>query len=205
MTCKNCGNIIPNGAAFCGKCGTPVKQEQSFVEYGQGNAQGNAQRPVYAGVGSEKSGKVKQMCIGLCVMHVLQVIFWFTSFMYASVSFMGMTQKESASIAAFCSEGDIGFFTPVFIVLFIAAALVAILPVLKNSMEKRRRMIFSKIVSILTVAIMLLIRWAGKEVLDGYASVGFTFTGWLFILDTIAIFVLTVLISNASKTAAGGR
>ena len=115
MICKNCGNIIPNGAAFCGKCGTPVKQSQPYGEYGQGNAQ----RPVYAGVGSEKSGKVKQMCIGLCAMHVLQVIFWFTSFMYASVSFMGMTQKESASIAAFCSEGDIGFFTPVFIILFI--------------------------------------------------------------------------------------
>lgn len=203
MNCKNCGHVIPNGAAFCGKCGTPVTQSQPSPEYGQNR--GDVRRPVNSGVRPGKGGKLKQMHIALCAMHVLQLIFWFTSFMYASVSFMGMSQKETISIAALCTEEETGFFTPLFIVLFLAAAVLAILPVLRNSMEKRRRMIFSKIVAVLTVAFMILLRVVSGQAIGEYASVGFTFTGWLFILDTIGIFVLTVFISSASRTAEANR
>lgn len=52
MFCSNCGNQIPDGARFCGKCGTPVEmpQQQQPVQpqpEAQPQAQVQSEQPVY--------------------------------------------------------------------------------------------------------------------------------------------------------------
>ena len=40
MNCKNCGNIIPDGAAFCTVCGTPVEHAEQAGQNTAGQAAG---------------------------------------------------------------------------------------------------------------------------------------------------------------------
>ena len=67
MNCNNCGNVIPEGNAFCEVCGAPVAQEAPVMETPV------AEAPVYAApVNQEKKG----LSIASLVLGIISVITW---------------------------------------------------------------------------------------------------------------------------------
>ena len=67
MNCTNCGNVIPEGSAFCEVCGAPVAQEAPVMETPV------AEAPVYAApVNQEKKG----LSIASLVLGIISVITW---------------------------------------------------------------------------------------------------------------------------------
>lgn len=195
MKCTNCGKDIPDNASFCKYCGARVTARPAAPAAAP--APGPA-RPDLSGLKSAlSSGGVKLLFVVLAALHVLQLIFWFTPFLKASASLFGMKAEETASMAELCAEdSSTEAFTIIFVVLFIAAALVALIPVV-NKKVRRRRMIFSKIVAISTFGMMMLFNNLVRE--DARADIGFAFTGWLYLLVTIGIFAFTMYISYRTK------
>lgn len=179
MLCQSCGKEIDVVAKVCPYCGIPVASSGGFqsVSYG-------------------KEGiRMKIMCAVVAVLHVVQIILWFTP--YITVS-LGGRSIISQSLVDVNSGDHAPPFTPIFIIIFALGAIFAILPVFTGIMKKRRRMIISKIISV----ICILFVWLMAGIFDSgsyHVEWSLTFTGWLFVLTPIAIFVLTVLVSRTSK------
>ena len=184
MLCKSCGREIDAVSRVCPYCGTAVSMSGDYpsASYGQG---GN---------------KLKIMCGVVSALHILQIILWFTPYITGTASVYGLSKSASFSMANTIVEtGTPEMFTPIFLILFAAGAIFAALPVFTGITKKRRRMIISKIISIITLLFVLLM----SGVINSGGSRGvewsLAFTGWIFVLVPIAIFVLTVIASRTSK------
>lgn len=192
MKCSKCGKEIPNNAAFCKFCGAKVERPEGTEP---------AAKPAKPDLGALKSklssNNGKMLFVILAALHVLQLIFWFTPFMKASASVFGMKAEETASMAEIVAEdSSMEAFTLIFVVMYIVAALVALIPVI-NKKVRRRRMIFSKFVAICTFTIQMVFNNLIRE--DAPVDIGFAFTGWLYLLVTIGIFAFTMYISSVTK------
>ena len=103
--------------------------------------------------------------------------------------------------------------TAIFVTLIIISTVLCILPIIKKSLEIRRRMIFSKIVvfwNALTIGLTILVILNnlesaeksiaynyGEEVISSFWNL--TFGGWLNIIITLATIVLLFVISRKTK------
>lgn len=184
MFCENCGKEIYVTAKVCPNCGTPVVPPVS-------------NQAVYH---DQNDKKLKIMCAVVAVLHVLQIILWFTPYITLSASVYGMSRSESFSMANTIVETETPqAFTPIFVILFAVGAVFAALPIFTGIMKKRRRMIISKIISVITVLFVLLTVSLINSATRGGVSCSLAFTGLIFVLIPIAIFVLTVLVSRSSK------
>lgn len=67
MNCNNCGNVIPEGNAFCEVCGAPVAQDVPVMETPV------AEAPVYAAPANEEK---KGLSIASLVLGIISVITW---------------------------------------------------------------------------------------------------------------------------------
>ena len=198
MNCKNCGKPLSPRDNFCENCGAPRPQEQVAPLH---NLVSSTQSSLNKGSTwiSKPANKLMLMFIGLCITHVLQIFLWFTNLVTASASLFGMSASESISMAAIFEESNMSAFTLIVIILYVVAAGLAVLPLFHGVATKHRRMIFSKIIFVLTILLLFLVWIACIGNMNRRIHIGLAFTGWLFILSTIGGFALTFIISHFSK------
>lgn len=207
MFCKNCGTEISDTEKFCGKCGTPVETQKTSVA---------TPTTPDLGISSNTSvdGLLAMMFIASAACFLLQIILWFVNFGKYSMSVEQISQSRSGaySLNNFMEGTPL---TSIVIIMMIIAIGMCILPIIKNNLNKRRRMIFTKIVAIVnSLGILFGINCLSdniernKNSFDSQLGEGFfegswslTFGGILNIIVTVALIVLLFVISSKTKKA----
>lgn len=194
MFCGKCGNEIKNGEKVCGKCGTPVENSTNGKTFA-GKSAGN---PLMNTFNSSMSND-KKLMIMMVLTAVTQLLFiplWYAKFLTVGKSVLSV----SASMYDACGGGEYWYITTVMFALFVVAAATALLPIIKKDLYKRRRFIFQKVMSIICFAFFLLeVIGVSDNASKYHVDCSVTFVGWLFALNCIAGFVLTIMASSQIK------
>lgn len=205
MFCKNCGAEIKNNGKFCGQCGTPVGEVNQTIVSSE-----NLETSIVSNTPIDSSLAVTY--IATAVLQFIMLIVRFVSFgkYHVDVKDLGIGDGGTYSINELMgSSGE----TAIFVILLILSIVLCILPIIKNSLNKRRRMILSKIVAFWNTFTVGMGIWAladvvasnkesiahnfGEEHFTGSWSL--TFGGWLNIIVTLATIVLLFVISKKTK------
>lgn len=204
MFCKNCGTQINDNERFCGSCGTPVEQKEQPI------INNNISTPVAAP--TEVDGSLAITFIVTVVLQLIMLILRFVSFgkYRVAVEDLGISDGGTYSLnELMSSSGE----TTIFVILILASIILCILPIIKNTLGKRRRMILSKIVAFWNAFTVGMGIWAiadcvasnkesiaynyGEEFFSGSWSL--TFGGWLNVIITVAIIIVLFVISKKTK------
>ena len=215
MFCPKCGNRVTGNERFCGKCGTPIQQAapqqpqqpqqfaqepQQFAQAPQEGYQSNyGQAPVRPAVDPKLEGSLKTQFMILAVASLLIGILWYMKGLKIEV--LGMVE-QSISFHALCKEGDVGAFSTLNLLAALIAAVVYILPVLTNTIAKRRRLILPQVLSIVNVlclAVMLLAINEANQYAMGMGGYKINFLGWLHILLNVVLFIMPIITARKTK------
>ncbi len=216
MFCPNCGNNLPDNAAFCGNCGTALKaaqpqqpqqtQQQYYAQPNQAYQQYYAQpNQAFAApyTGAVKTGALVMVAI-LILFSVLPIILWFCE----NVGVEAFGNSETATWSELWPDGDDRVIVEVFrwigVVLLAINACLGIFTVVTGKYKvKRTRFILSRIVSLINLLgfVILYIAFLDElSFMQDYAIM--TFGGVMFIISCVVLFVLPFFISHATKPAA---
>lgn len=211
--CGNCGAQMDDAARVCGQCGTPFME--AATQRPVNPVPGASPRPngVPAGgiptpgapanaLGSSgaASNQVILYYLGAVVLNILMIIFWFVKTIVGKGSVWGFTSSESFSLNGLCAEEDLTGVTAVYIILFLAATALLVLPVLTNKTDKRFWVILPMIVCVLALLLFLVVFFAvkaeAKNEYYGIVNISLTFGGVLYvlfdILDIVALFLIII-------------
>ena len=199
MFCPNCGKQLPDDARFCGGCGNqmeaPRKEPDVKVYY-----PGPEHRVPKAASSSIRLDELKNRNLfffGSLVTLFVAMLFLFGKQIRAKVSLWGFTEIETFSMFM-----DHNFWKVLFILLYLGAIAVALLPLIIGGKWKLWNQIPAAGVSGLGVLWLLIVLIAAKVELSnqgfgsGMAKIGFSFGGVVFLLlnfGTVALSVLSFL------------
>ncbi len=146
-----------------------------------------------------KAKKAKPLYAILAALHIAQIVLWFQDFIRLSASAYGYKAEESGSIAFIWSEEiSTDAVTYFYMAIFVIAIILALIPIF-NKKLRRRRMIFSKITALLTLAMQIFVITAVNDNAGRVVNVNVTLLGWLYIAITLGIFFFTMYISHLTK------
>ena len=183
MYCTSCGKEIEEGQTICEVCEAKMKT----VEVEEINA--------------DNKGQLLKMFLGAVGLQVLQIILWFCNF--AKVEMYGFS--ESMSMHGFSIEAGQMWRTIVTVIIYIVSIVLLFLPVLRNTLHKRHRMIAPILLSLwgvwysVEITLFVLMNNGGQSGLN----CRLTLAGWLIVLAQIAIVVIYISISR--KTAKNSK
>ena len=233
MICKKCGNELNIGERFCPKCGTAAPPAFCSRCGGVLNVESSCPHcgaTVLMTVSNqlkEQAGKLRDAAksvsqslpaslapkstasglssfpisyIGIAALHILLAILWFCKTI--TISALGI-YSEKFSMQDICKQSDSSWLTVITVILLLAGAVFALLPLVRQDIEKLKKLTIPKIASIWTTLwfigqIIYSTHQAGNY--HNYnASVGITFGGFLFILAGIGAIALPLILSPISK------
>jgi len=192
MFCPNCGNNLPDNAAFCGACGkalgTAQPQQQVY------------QQPYAAPLAPAKKTGALIMIAVLLIFTILPAILWFCDMF--TVSVFGTT--ESFTWSEIYEYGDDKTIMEVF--RWIGVGFLALNAIISGVViatgkynVKRTRFITSRFVSLINfIGHIILVIVA----LDGNSMAEVTFGNVMFIISCVVLFILPFFISHATKQKA---
>lgn len=193
MKCRKCGAELPRGAEKCERCGSPVQ------------SQARPERRVSRAANPALAAKIPFLLMALALTHILQIVLWFCDTFKSDLPelFDGAVSVAGFFKVIYSDGDDMAFLkaaTPLFVVIFAAAAVWALVSLLRGGRGRRMRMFFSKFAALSDIAALIFIftvlRSAAR---DEGLSAGITFGGILQLVLCVGIFALTVFISYASK------
>lgn len=203
MQCKNCGIELNENEKFCGKCGAQVELNAQVI------SNNDFQSPIANC--SQDEGKLVIKFIAVGILQLIMLILRFVDFGKYHVSIKDLTSDGGTyslnKIMGSSAE------TAIFVILLLISVAFCALPILKNTLNKRRRMVLSKIVSFWNVLIIILgisaladcVSSNKESITENYGAEFFsgswnlTFGGWLNVIITIATIVLLFMISISTK------
>ena len=195
MFCPNCGKQLPDDAKFCGGCGNRMEApKQAPAAPAAPTAPAAPKAAPSLSVDGLKSRSL--FIFGSLATALIALFFLFGKQIKAKVELWGFTETEKFSMFM-----DHNFWLVLFILLFVAAIAVALLPLITGGKWKLWNQIPVAAVSALAVLFLLIVTIAAKVEMNKYgfgssAKVGFSFGGVLFLLlnfGTIALSVLSFL------------
>ena len=187
MFCKKCGNEISPSEKFCSKCGTPVG--------GAAPSQPAAAKQISFSLPAQFRNPLGIMYAAGALLHLLLLIFW-------SVNTTGVEDYAKFNLttlfSSFMSESaDVmtKSFAVVFMIIFsVVSILLCVAPVLMNTVNKARKMIFPMITCVWSL--IWFIYALNAEAFDGISA---TFFGWIFIIFTVITLLLHAVILLVSN------
>lgn len=205
MFCKKCGTELKGSEKFCGKCGTPVGQANQSVVTGK--------EPVSSIVKSTQvDGPLAITVIVAAVCQLIMLVLRFVSFGKYRLAVEGSGMRHSGTCSLNELLGSTGE-TTIFIILVLISMALCILPIIKNSLGKRQRMILPKIAAFWNAFMVGMGIWGladyvarnkeniaynfREEYFSGSWSL--TFGGWINIIITLVTIVLLFIISKKTK------
>lgn len=206
MYCGKCGAEIPETAAFCPNCGAGVNPAPQPKQESASNAvpKVSVRTPVPAAKAPVTEASIKKFYILVAVLSVLELILWFTD----TISTGAFGLSQGFSLHGIVADGDISMVWEVLLVFapLAAAAVFSLLPVLQNSLGKRRRMILPILASAWNLFLFVGTMISASSEAGNYyglASVNMTFFGILDLLAGIAAIVLSFMVASKSKALSG--
>lgn len=227
MFCKNCGTQLNDDAKFCPACGaavqegTPTVQQQGPAVYQQGPAvyqQAPAAAPKSDIV--SKLLSMKGLYVITIAMLFLSFIFFFTDTLHMTASYSGEKQSITFTASEMMIDGiyfedeeimegaEMEGWDVFTILLYLAALIVAALPLIPvlNFKFKPSKLWLARLTNLWIIAWMLIMMFALAEEYSGEAfglkvTAGASFTGWLMLILSIAVFVLSFKVGSDIKKA----
>ena len=198
MFCPNCGKQLPDDARFCGGCGTKVEAapQAPAAPKAPTGPKLSAPNSLLSGNLLDSLKNRSLFFFGSLATTLLALFFLLGKQIKASVSFMGYTESQNASMFE-----DLTFWKVLFILLHLAAIAVALLPLILDGKWKLWNQIPVAGVAALTVLWMLVVLIILLVEIKEYgfgsaAKVGLSFSGVVLLLldfGTIALSVLSFL------------
>lgn len=189
MFCSKCGNELKDGEQFCSKCGTKAGTTGNTVNFNistedMKNKAVEMKENLITGVAD--LGKNKVLILGNIVLLILSLIFSFTDIFKLETVF---GDQQGLSLVE-----DVGM-TPIYLILYIAAIAVLLIPVLFKKVWSSKFFLPTKIVTVLSMLYFLLVLSLGLNELNSnaygsYAEFGLSVTGWLFVITTVGALIL---------------
>ncbi len=174
---------------FCSKCGTKSGTTGNTVNFNistedMKNKAVEMKENLITGVAD--LGKNKVLILGNIVLLILSLIFSFTDIFKLETVFGD--QQELSLVE------DVGM-TPIYLILYIAAIAVLLIPVLFKKVWSSKFFLPTKIVTVLSMLYFLLVLSLGLNELNSnaygsYAEFGLSVTGWLFVITTVGALIL---------------
>lgn len=189
MFCSKCGNELKDGEQFCSKCGTKAGTTGNTVNFNistedMKNKAVEMKENLITGVAD--LGKNKVLILGNIALLILSLIFSFTDIFKLETVF---GDQQGLSLVE-----DVGM-TPIYLILYIAAIAVLLIPVLFKKVWSSKFFLPTKIVTVLSMLYFLLVLSLGLNELNSnaygsYAEFGLSVTGWLFVITTVGALIL---------------
>ena len=198
MFCPNCGKQLPDDARFCGGCGARMEAPKPAPDANKTPV--GIKIPVpnipLSGNRMEELKKRSLFFFGSLVTLLLALFFLLGNQLKGKVSLFGYTETQNFSMFM-----DHNFWKVLFILLFLAAIAVALLPLITGGKWKLWNQIPAAAVSALSVLWLLIVFIAAKIEMRNYgfgssAKLGLSFAGVMLLLlnfATIALSALTFL------------
>ena len=206
MFCKKCGNQLDENSKFCNVCGTSVDDlKDTYSEESEPNFHSinnlNIANEFFSPLGNNNNVKLFISALVLLVLNPILSLFDSIKVSENLTGYKMISEKISVFDFLFDLAKDLSFiyFLIVIGILgIVCAGYFMLLPLIKKTSYQKKNFTALKIMSVIALLFIILFyilvfSTAKKEV---YVNVGLTFTGWLLLIDSIAL----VLVSF--KTAA---
>lgn len=143
---------------------------------------------------AETIGFLKKMAFACAGLQGGIIILWFLPVITVAAGFGVVSSSESMSSAN-------GVFNVIMVLLGIVSIVTLMIPVLNDTLQKRRRYIMAKISASIYLGIYVVILISAADQAKKYYSAGITITFWgyLYIAACIAIIVITFIMSSKTK------
>ncbi len=205
MFCRNCGTEIKNNENFCCQCGAPIGEGNQTIVSSE-----NLKTSIVRNI--QIDGSLVVTFFAAAVLQLIMLILRFVSFgkYRVAVEDLGISDGGTYSLNELMgSSGE----TAIFVILILISIVLCILPIIKCSLGKRRRMILSKIATFWNAFTVVMGIWAladcvtsNKDSIANNFGEGFftgswnlTFGGWLNVIITLVTIVLLFVISRKTK------
>lgn len=202
MFCQNCGNQNPDNATCCGYCGAKLATKATTPV-----TPATPVRDLNGVIGNLQS-KANIFLALLVVIALLATIFWFTNTIAATASYNGEKESETATLKE-ATEDDFEGMSTLFTITTLAStigtmAVAGLNFVQGKAASGKLNLIVVKIASIIAFLSMLIPIIILKAEYDGEfwgvkMSAGPSFSGIVFMLLSIAMFVVAVLAEKEVK------
>lgn len=197
MFCKKCGNQLGDNEPFCPKCGTKVGQS------GNGSVQLDAIK--------DKAGQVKTKALNsansLGKNAPLLFITIGTLILSFILSFTKLIKYDLGDFSRYIEVNSFGGVSSIWAVfhsiLYIAAIIVVIFPFFTTKIWNPGRFALQIVTGFITLLSFLILYGVQEDIAAEVCSV--SFAGWLFILSTIAMLVLSFIMISKTKSAKKAR
>ncbi len=201
MFCKKCGNQLGENEPFCPKCGTKVGQS------GNGAVQLDAIKDKAGQVTSKalnsanslgKNAPLLFITIGTLI---LSFILSFTKLLKYDFGILGYFTSDLPQLNSF---GGVSSIWAVFhSILYIAAIIVVIFPFFTTKIWNPGRFALQIVTGFITLLSFLILYGVQEGVASDACSI--SFAGWLFLLSTIAMLVLSFIMISHTKRGKRAR
>lgn len=212
--CKKCGKELSNSESFCPSCGTKVDSmsfsdavaqvKRETAEFSKKVAQ-NVKSSDYGGkikTSLSLLGAAKPLFFVTIIMFVLNFFLSFSDMLEITIIFSSRSESFLGLFKLFReyagSGGDADYFIPILTVcniLVVASALLTALPLLFGKEYNKHFLILNYISSVFVVAVYILLCAAYSD----SNEVNVKFMAYLYIIQTIACFAVTIIFSKKLK------
>ena len=199
MYCVKCGNELKNNEQFCPNCGEKTNSTGKTVDLNISmsditNKATNIKTNFVFGV--SELGNNRNIILALLGLLVIGAVF-VTMPIFSVNGMLGMSEK----LSLFNYEGMRGL-NPVSIILYIVSITCILFPLAMKKPFKPKYLLMSKITAFWTTIWFLFILFFSFDVINQYkgmANLSLTFAGWVLIISTVAIIVLSYMLSLRMK------
>lgn len=152
-----------------------------------------------------KNSKLMYSCSS--ILQIICAVLWFVPVIVYSGGYVNSYTGEANLVDEYSSISKIFEGAPIITVIimsiFVLSLLMLVIPIIKNATEKSRKLIFSKICTIISLVFFSFLFFAQIISLMDYFDYGaicrLTVGGWLYIIAHIALIVVLFKISSKSK------
>ena len=202
MFCKKCGKEIDDGAIYCNFCGTNLAKKTYSDVSAKEILNGFFQKAIDF---LAPLGENKKMFISTVILLALNPILSLFNCIKVSENITGSRIiSESVSVFDFFTEfaKELPFINVLVIIGIIAivfAEYLLLLPLIKKTTHNSKNFIVTKIISVTAVLFIILFYiiffMAVKN--KAYVKVTLTFSGWLLLIESIALVIVSFKTSSA--------
>lgn len=185
--CGKCGAQLNENAMFCGKCGSKVEvaefayQKSTLTTY---TVSSKADKPHWI-----------LSFLGQLVCAVL--------FFLPTINLEALWVVEDVSVMEQVSEAGYSAIYVILLILFFAAALVMLLPVLQSKPLRSNSLVFMQIMSVLFFVVNVIVYIVIGNKVDeqgfGIVEYGLNAWGWIYIIVSVIMIVDLMILSSKTK------
>ncbi len=185
--CGKCGAQLNDNAMFCGKCGSKVE----VAEFAY-------QQPTPTTYTVSNNANKTHWILSFLGQLVCAVLFFLPT-----INLEALWVVEDVSVMEQVSEAGYSAIYVILLILFFAAALVMLLPVLQSKPLRSNSLIFMQIMSVLFFVVNVIVYIVvGNEVKDqgfGVVEYGLNAWGWIYIIMNVIMIVDLMVLSSKTK------